>query len=736
MLTLATGGTIAGKAGTVAAVTCTIMGDAVSTSDSFTTLYQAQLPNTATTLYTVPASTQALVKQIHLANTTGSDVTGIVFYTGGTAASNAITGTMTVVANGTAVYSNGSWEFYNAAGAKITSTVVNAAGVAYAGGTTLVATNVEDALDELSNEKAEQTITLAAGNGLTGGGTLAASRTFDVNPDGVGVEIAADAVQLKDNGVTNTKLSDMVTDTVKGRALSAGTGDPTDLSRTQLTALCNVATTSLPGNLSALDKKKLDNVWKDVVTDGGLDPTGAANCTVLLQTLHDALPATGGVLFFPQGTYRFDATVNITKEGVYLMGQGRRTVKLCTTSATVDMFNVTGDAVLFEGLRFTTMVSGVADNAALRTAGYAVNMTSSSDSSGMRKCDILFQWSGIQSSGSLHFFDDLNIREYGANAVNGACILVNGTGDRYITRLTTDNGNNPTGFAGIRVTECASLVISDSNIIHAGTCLALEPATGKTVPSVEVTNTFFDTSVKGMAITPAGTGTVLRSKFTNCWFGTHTTAGVEMNGTQWDGITFDNCEFYAVGPTGTGISCPTGGGKWKVANSRFAGFVTAISVTASAAHFPEIYNCTIGPQSAFGLNTTGINVGAGTYKGLIIQNNSVVNNTTNLTLGAVTVTTGEYGFYRISDNAGINPKGVVTTPAVAASTVANVNTTGFRVQAFIKNGSTTPSAITKNGVTLTTFLPLASLFYSVNLDPGDTITFTYTVVPTWVWVGV
>lgn len=520
--------------------------------------------------------------------------------------------------------------------------------------------------------------------------------------------------------------------TVSTTAPLTGGGDLT----ANRTLAISAATTSAAGSLSALDKKKLDNVWRDVVTDGGLDPTGASNNTVLLQALHDALPATGGVLFFPVGTYRFDAVVNVTKDGVYFLGQGRRTVKLCTTSATANMFDVTGDAALFEGLRFSTMVSGVADNAALRTAGYAVNFTSSSDSSGMRKCDILFQWSGIHSSGSLHFFDDMNIREYGANAINGACILVDGTGDRYVTRLTTDNGSNPTGFAGIRVNECASLVISDSNIIHAGTCLALEPATGKTVPSVEVTNTFFDTSVIGMAITPAGTGSVLRCKFTNCWFGTHSTAGVVMNGTQWDGITFSNCDFYAVGPTGIGISCPTGGGKWEVVDSRFSGFVTAISLTASAAHFPLIENCTIGPQSAFGLNTTGINVAAGTYKGLIISGCAVVNNTTNLTLGAVTVAAGEASFYRIIDNAGINPRGTVTTPGFPASTVALTNTTGFRVQAFVKHGTTTPTVINKNGVAITALLPVAGGFYSLNMDPGDTVTYTWaTTTPTWIWVA-
>lgn len=491
------------------------------------------------------------------------------------------------------------------------------------------------------------------------------------------------------------------------------------------------ASTSFAGNMSALDKKKLDSVWKDVVTDGGLNNTGASDNTALLQALHDALPATGGVLFFPQGVYRFDSTVNITKEGVYLLGQGRRTVKLCTSSATLDMFNVTGDATLFEGLRFTTIVAGTPDNTTLRTAGYAANFTSSSDSSGMRKCDILFQWSGIQSSGGLHFFDDLNIREYGNNAINGSCILVNGTGDRYITRLTTDNGSNPTGFAGIRVTECASCVISDSNIIHAGIALALEPANTKTVASVEVTNTFLDTSVFGMQISPAGTGSVFRCKFTNVWFGTHTTAGVRMNGTQWDGITFDNCDWYNTGPSGIGIDCPTGGGKWQVSNSRIGGFATGINLTASAAHFPMITNNTIGPQSAFGLNTTGITVAAGAYKGLIVANNAIVNNTTNVTLGAVTVGAGEASFYQIIDNAGYNPLtgAAVTTPAVPATTVVVTNTTGRRVSVFIKGGTIT--VITLNGVANAT----TATNQCVLLMPGGTIAVTFSVAFTWTWIG-
>lgn len=116
MLTLDAANTIAGKAGTATAVTYTIHGDVVGTTDSFKVLAQGQLGTGAATIYTVPALSQALVRQIQLANATGSQVTGITFYVNGTAAGNQITGTISIPANGSAVYANGTWVIYDASG--------------------------------------------------------------------------------------------------------------------------------------------------------------------------------------------------------------------------------------------------------------------------------------------------------------------------------------------------------------------------------------------------------------------------------------------------------------------------------------------------------------------------------------------------------------------------------------------------------------------------------------------
>jgi hypothetical protein len=122
MISLAATNTLAGKAGTASAITYTITGgDAITTSDAFQILAQGQLGTSATTLYTVPSSTVALINNISLANTTGTAVTGVVLYVNGTAASNQILGGLTIPANGTAVFAEGIWQVYSSTGGVVGS---------------------------------------------------------------------------------------------------------------------------------------------------------------------------------------------------------------------------------------------------------------------------------------------------------------------------------------------------------------------------------------------------------------------------------------------------------------------------------------------------------------------------------------------------------------------------------------------------------------------------------------
>ncbi len=69
----------------------------------------------------------------------------------------------------------------------------------------------------------------------------------------------------------------------------------------------------------------------------------------------------------------------------------------------------------------------------------------------------------------------------------------------------------------------------------------------------------------------------------------------------------------------------------------------------------------------------------------------------------------------------------ITTPSVPASGTALTNSSGQRAVVHISGGSVT--AVKVNGVT-----PFSNTNVTVILNPGDTITLTYSSAPSWVWL--
>lgn len=135
-LTLATTDTITGVAGSATSITYTIFGDEVSAgADAFKVLAQGQLPASVGTLYTVPASTMAIVKAIHLVNGTAGTVTARINVKG-TAAANAILPAISILAGGFAVYADDGWKVYNDQGQVLGVGATGATGAAGATGDT------------------------------------------------------------------------------------------------------------------------------------------------------------------------------------------------------------------------------------------------------------------------------------------------------------------------------------------------------------------------------------------------------------------------------------------------------------------------------------------------------------------------------------------------------------------------------------------------------------------------
>lgn len=177
------------------------------------------------------------------------------------------------------------------------------------------------------------------------GGMLTDTATIDFTYNDGPATVTAD---VKTDSIDNTLLANMVTDTVKGRAVGAGTGDPADLTRTQLTALLNLATTLLQGAMSTTDKKRMDQVY-DAVSDFGFVGD--------LITTFDGVMNTGGAsTTLTCASAPFTSTLVDGGKRITVAGAGAGGAQLTTTIASISSSSV---AILTVGCSTSVSAKGV-----------------------------------------------------------------------------------------------------------------------------------------------------------------------------------------------------------------------------------------------------------------------------------------------------------------------------------------------------------------------------------------
>lgn len=81
-----------------------------------------------------------------------------------------------------------------------------------------------------------------------------------------------------------------------------------------------------------------------------------------------------------------------------------------------------------------------------------------------------------------------------------------------------------------------------------------------------------------------------------------------------------------------------------------------------------------------------------------------------------------------------NSSAMVTTPAVPASTVAIKNSTGRPVVVYIKGGTLTVISVGGISTGISAAAP-AGVAHSIPLAINQTVAITYSLAPTWVWIG-
>lgn len=287
------------------------------------------------------------------------------------------------------------------------------------------------------------------------------------------------------------------------------------------------------------------------VKDFGAVGDGVANDTAAIQQAITAA-GVGGRIFFPSGDYLVTDVVKLNVSSMSLVGAGRQMVAIITTSASKDVFNVTGSDIVISEMNFQSRVK--------RTAGAYVNFASGT---GHIVKDFAMQgpYCGVKMNCTNDEAYDGTI----ANTVPGGSSIIIGDEaygfNQLVRNVIMDAAENAQPNAGIALYRTYDLRIESCEIQHQGTALFCLPGDGQIAYAVHSVNTFYDSNeAHGVHILVTGTGQANNFRFSNCWFGNNVADGVRMNcaGTgRISSIHFDNSSVISNGQNGFALVAGT-----------------------------------------------------------------------------------------------------------------------------------------------------------------------------------
>lgn len=218
--------------------------------------------------------------------------------------------------------------------------------------------------------------TLATQNGTfsgTSSGTNTGDQTITLTGDVTGSGTGSFAATIANDAVTNSKLANVATATIKGR-VSSGTGDPEDLTGTQATTLLDTFTSSLKGLAPAsgggtTNFLRADGTWATpasgtgTVTSVSVVTANGVSGTVANSTTTPAITLSLGAIT-PTSVA---ATGTVTGSNLSGTNTGDQTITLTG--------DVTGSGT---GSFATTIANGVVTNAKLQNSAITIAGTSTS----------------------------------------------------------------------------------------------------------------------------------------------------------------------------------------------------------------------------------------------------------------------------------------------------------------------------------------------------------------------
>lgn len=496
--------------------------------------------------------------------------------------------------------------------------------------------------------------------------------------------------------------------------------------------------------------------WYDVTSYGVLTTNTAAQDITAMNALLVLAP-NGSTIYFPPGIFLFNAlwTMPAAKSFTFQGNGSNRAGSPATAFTEIQLTAILGATfiTIASGLWYTQFRDICFTTTAVQTSGYCV------DSNGnvginFRGCT----WQGVSggtwfslinyagtNGGNSSLVEHCNMGGFTSLGINvdsnGSSVVVSHSVIQGIWGTSTQCAT-----ACISCLQVGALQIDNCDILGAVNNILSAPTVGKVCASLFANNTYFDNSL-GSCIKVSGAGATVRIKFNACSMttsnaGTAFTA-IEIAGTfvftvaAAQGVDIVGCNIlntFATTGTTNGVLC-TNAADILISGCRVSGWTNGVQITPiTSVTAPVIVGNIIGSSGGYGVNTVGILLNAGTYASQTIVGNNLMNNTTAIT-DNTTVNTTANNNRIIQKNQGFNPKSTVAQPAVPATTVAVFNSTGVDCTVYVKAGTLT--VITVGGVAtgITVGSGATGIAYAIPVAANQSIAITFTVAPTWIWVG-
>lgn len=264
----------------------------------------------------------------------------------------------------------------------------------------------------------------------------------------------------------------------------------------------------------------------------GAKGDGVTDDTAAVQAAINSLQP----IFFPAGTYLISSVTigAASSQRIFGSGLGDHDTFIKAKDATSDVIVVQAGSAEIDHIQFISSVT--------RTGGAYINL--SGNVCFVHHVRMTAPFIGIANTGTSNFYRDIYITNVVATGVG---VQINGGSNLKLSGIDCVNGS--LAAAGFEITSTADVTLVQCNALGYTSGVLIDPGTGKSVSSFCASDCFFDSNTNALKIAPTGTGIVLRSRFTACWFN-GTAFGALLSsvsaGASMIGFQFVGCQFFGT----------------------------------------------------------------------------------------------------------------------------------------------------------------------------------------------